>query len=700
MSSPSLSPTLDLQELFGAPDQTEWMSLTEKILKGVPFEKKMVTKTLEGIALQPVYDRTTVEGNDLADTTPGEFPFLRGTTASGYHGEAWEVCQGLPYPTPEAFNEAILEDLSRGQDSVLLQVDEKGRHGLEADTSAGMCGTHLVGLEDLHAALHEVDVTAVPLHVEAGAAASAVAGALKAAGVKPLSGSVCFDPIALLAVDGELPMAMEEAWDRLAAHVKGMTEDFPGVRSVGVDVSWSVNAGGNAVQELALMLASAAESFRALTEREVPIDTAAAQALVRFSIGSDFFMEIAKFRAARSLWAHLVKSCGGEGKACKLVQFASTSIWHQTKLDPYVNLLRATSQAFSGALGGVDGMRVDPFDAPFGLPDTFSRRIARNIQLVLRDEAHLTEVVDPAGGSWTVETLTGELCKRAWALFQEIEAQGGLLAILQDGTLQARLAENAEKQMTLLAQRRTVKVGSNQFAFPEEKKLPDRMPDTGAAATSAAKKRETLLEARDADVVSAALSGLNAASDLDAISSALLAGATFAEVTIALGGNEHTRVNPVCLGRLTMGYEALRDTMEGYIADHGGEAPLIVMAQMGPVPQHKIRSDFSQEFLKPAGFRIDANQAFATPEEAAQAVLDAGAAATVICSTDDTYPDLVPAFAQAVKAASSDTVVLMAGMMPDHTEAFRQAGVDMFIHLKANNLQTLNDLHSQTGVAS
>ncbi len=700
MSSPSLSPTLDLQALFGAPDQTEWMALTEKILKGVPFEKKMVTKTLEGISLQPVYDRTTVEGNEWADTTPGEFPFLRGTKASGYHAEAWEVCQGLPYPTPEAFNEAVLEDLGRGQDSVLLQLDEKGRHGLEAETSGGICGTHLVGLDDLKTALENVDVSAVPLHVDAGAAAPAVAGALKAAGINPDSGSVSFDPISLLATEGELPMAMEEAWGQLAAHVSGMNRAFPGMRSVGVDVSWCVNAGGSAVQELALMLASAAESFRALAEREVPVGIAASKAVVRFSIGADFFMEIAKFRAARSLWAHLVKSCGGQGDACKLVQFASTSIWHQTKLDPYVNLLRATSQAFSAALGGVNGMRVDPFDAPFGLPDTFSRRIARNIQLVLRDEAHLTEVVDPAGGSWTVESLTGELSKRAWELFQDMEKQGGLLAVLQDGSLQARLAENAEKQMTLLAQRRMVKVGSNQFAFPEEKKLPGRRVDASGTAAVATEKRKALFASRDTAAVEALRSALKASSDLDAIADAVQAGATFSEITMALGGNEHTRINPVSLGRLTLGYEKLRDTMEDYMAQHDGEAPLILMAQMGPVKQHKIRSDFSQEFLKPAGFRIEANQAFATPEEAAQAVLDSGAAATVICSTDDTYPELVPAFAKAVKTVSSDTVVLMAGMMPDHTESFRQAGVDMFIHLKANNLQTLNDLHAQTGVAS
>jgi methylmalonyl-CoA mutase len=254
--------------------------------------------------------------------------------------------------------------------------------------------------------------------------------------------------------------------------------------------------------------------------------------------------------------------------------------------------------------------------------------------------------------------------------------------------------------MTMLAQRRLVKVGSNQFAYPEEKKLPNRMPDTAGAALTAAARRKAMIDGRDSDAVDAALKGLNPKTGTMQIAGALKEGATFAEVTSALGANKHSRVNPVCLSRLTVGYEKLRDAMEAYMSQNDGKAPLILMAQMGPVPQHKVRSDFSQEFLKPAGFTIDANQSFDSPEAAAEAVLSSGAVATVICSTDDTYPDLVPAFAKAVKAGAPDTVVLMAGLIPDQTDAFRAAGVDMFIHLKANNLQTLKDLQAQTGVAS
>lgn len=693
-----LTKDLNLNALFEKPDPGLWMKLTEKVLNGAPFEKKVVTQTPEGIALQPIYDRKTVEGDPLADTTPGAFPYIRGTAATGKLLNSWEICQALPYPSPEGFNQALKEDLARGQDAILLVLDEDGRKGQEPSEQAGVCGTAIHCTADLLTALDGVDLSAFPLHVEAGSSAPAVAAALQAGGLAPQSGSVCMDPLCELAVHGVVPMDLTEARDLQAGHVTWMADTFPGLRSVGVDASWTVNAGGNAVTELAVMLASAAESFRALTARGVDISLIAQKTLVKFAIGADYFMEVAKFRAARGLWAHLVKACGGDDEAQKLYQFAATAVWHQTKLDPYVNLLRATSQAFSAVIGGVDGLRVDPFDAPFGLPDTFSRRIARNIQLVLRHEAHLNEVVDPAGGSWTVEKLTQELSSRAWAKFQTIEKAGGLLAVLQDGSLQDELHELAHKQRTLLAQRRTVKVGTNQFAFPEEKKLPLRMPDSVKCLAEVQAAIQNWKSGREQGAMQQELSHLLNEGNMQAMVQAVAKGATFSEVIDVTGQMQSARINPVPLGRLSRGYEDLREDMDAYIARHG-EAPVILMAQMGPVSQHKIRSDFSQEFLKPSGFRIDAGRQFNNAAEAAAAVVAAKPAATVICSTDDTYPDLVPEFARAVKAGAPETLVIMAGLMPDHTESFKASGVDAFIHLKANNLDLLKELHAKTGVA-
>ncbi|MCC5842943.1 MAG: acyl-CoA mutase large subunit family protein [Verrucomicrobia bacterium] len=696
--SQQLSPTLDLQADFGAPDPALWRSLTEKVLGGVPFDKKLVVKTPEGIPVQPIYGPDALDGLDLADTTPGRFPYVRGTKAEGYRSGAWQICQRLPYPTAEEFNVAAKRDLSRGQDALMLQFDRVGRQGLDPADRAGEGGTAISTQADFDAAVKDLDLAAVAVHVDAGVSAPAAAQMLFSQAAPPSEGSVLFDPVALLATEGYLPMTLDRAWDLLANHLKMVDTHAPAFKSVGVDVSWSGNAGGHAVFDLACMLASAAESFRALEERGVSPDLAAGKAMVRFSVGTDFFMEIAKFRAARGLWAHFVRACGGSEDSAKLTQHAQTSIWEQSALDPYVNLLRATSEAFSAVVGGVDGLTVDPFDAVFGLPNEFSRRIARNIQLVLRDEAHLTEVVDPAGGSWLVETLTQELSKNAWALFQEMEAQGGLIAMLRDGSLREDLLKIAEDKKLKLSRRQDVKVGVNQYANLDEKAVEIRTPAVDDLAHEAKKRIGKLKATRDETEVRNRLKALSAETLPAMPCQVLNQGATLGEVMEALGAKETTRAVPVKTDRLTAGYERLRENMALYVAEHGA-APKIYMAQMGPVKQHKIRSDFSVEFLKPSGFEIIAEGSHDDAESAAAAAVASGAAATVICSTDDTYPELVPAFAKAVKAANPKVQVIMAGLMPDHVEAFKAAGVDEFIHLRANNLQLLSDLQALTGVA-
>lgn len=696
--SQSLSPTLDLQADFGAPDPALWRSLTEKVLGGVPFDKKLVVKTPEGIAVEPIYGPDALEGLALADTVPGRFPYVRGTRPEGYRSGAWQICQRLPYPTAEEFNAAAARDLSRGQDALVITFDRAGRQGMDPADRGGDGGTSISTQADFDAAVKGLDLSEVAVHVEAGVAAPAAAQMLFAQAKAPVSGSVLMDPVALLATEGYVPMTLDRVWDVMAAHVKHVDTLGPGFRSVGVDVSWSGGAGGHAVFDLAMMLASAAETFRALQERGISPDLAASKALVRFSVGTDFFMETAKFRAARGLWAHLVRACGGGEDAAKLVQHAQTSVWEQSGLDPYVNLLRATSEAFSAVVGGVDGLTVDPFDAVAGLPNEFSRRIARNIQLVLRDEAHLTEVVDPAGGSWLVETLTQELSKRAWALFQEIEGKGGLIGMLRDGSLREELLKIAAEKKLKLARRQAVKVGVNQYANLEEKSLEIRTPALDDVAHEAKKRIEKLKATRDETAVRARLKEL-AGDAVPAMPCQVLSqGATLGEVMEALGAGETARVVPVKLDRLTEGYERLRENMALYVAEHGA-APKIYMAQMGPVRQHKIRSDFSAEFLKPSGFEIVAEGSHDTAEAAAAAAVASGAAATVICSTDDTYPELVPVFAKAVKAADPKVQVLVAGLLPDFVEAFKAAGVDEFIHLRANNLELLTDLQALTGVA-
>jgi methylmalonyl-CoA mutase len=693
MNHATLSPTLDLAADFGPPDAAEWMKLTESVLQGAPFEKKLVTRTPEGIAVQPLYGLGALDANPLADGTPGEYPYLRGTRAAGYRTRPWDICQVLPYATAAEFNAAAHHDLGRGLNALVITLDEAGKHGRDPGEGSGVGGTSLVTRADVDEAFAGIDFSDLPVHLDAGVSAPAAAIMLLDRPQGPTLGSACFDPLAILATDGELPMTLDRAWDLLTAHKRYLGKRVPAMRSVGVDVRWVGHAGGNAVQELACMLSSAAETFRALAARGSHPGVVARASRVRMAVGSDFFMEIAKLRAARALWAQLVRACGGDDEAAKLHLCASTSAWTQTKQDPYVNLLRGTSQAFAAVVAGVDGLQVDAFDALFGPPTEFSRRIARNIQLILRDEAHIPEVVDPAGGSWTIESLTLELARKAWAMFQSMEKEGGLLAALQGGALRERLAASAAERRNLLAQRREVMVGTNQYV-----NLDEVLPETRAtdAVALAATRRESLAKAkaaRDGKALQAALAELGKKPTGDVLASAVRLGASLGEISREVGGGEVSRVEPIACGRLTEGYEALRANVAALAAP-----PVAFLAQMGPVRQHKARADFTLEFLKPGGFRLVADRSFADPAEAARAAIAAGASLTVLCSTDETYPTLVPAFAAAVKAAAPQVIVLVAGLLPDHTEAFKAAGVDGFIHLRANNLEMLQDLHVRLGV--
>ncbi len=693
MNHATLSPTLDLAADFGPPDAAEWMKLTESVLQGAPFEKKLVARTPEGIAVRPIYGPEALDDNPMADGTPGEFPYLRGTRAAGYRAKPWDICQVLPYATAAEFNAAAHHDLGRGLNALVITLDEADKHGRDPGEGSGVGGTSLVTRADYDEALAGIDFADLPVHLDAGVSAPAAAILLLDRPQGPARGSVCFDPLALLATQGELPMTIDRAWDLLATHKRLVGKLAPAVLSVGADLRWVGHAGGNAVQELACMLSSAAESMRALAARGSHAGVVARKTRVRLAVGSDFFMEIAKLRAARVLWAQLVRACGGDDEAAKLNLCASTSAWTQTQQDPYVNLLRGTSQAFAAVVGGVDGLQVDAFDALFGPPTEFSRRIARNIQLILRDEAHIPEVVDPAGGSWTIESLTLELARKAWAMFQEMEREGGMLAALQSGVLRERLAASAAERRALLAQRREVMVGTNQYVNLDEILPERRVPDTVAVAAAARARLAQALDARDGRATQAALVALGEGLSGDTLLSALRLGASLGEITRRLGMGDVSRVEPIACGRLTEGYEALRANVAAL-----AEPPVAFLAQMGPLRQHKARADFTLEFLKPGGFRLLAERSFTDPAEAARAAIDAGAAVTVLCSTDETYPTLAPAFAAAVKAASPKTIVLVAGLMPELAEAFKAAGVDGFIHLRANNLDMLQDLHDRLGV--
>lgn len=399
--------------------------------------------------------------------------------------------------------------------------------------------------------------------------------------------------------------------------VEGSTAPLPEGTCM-VDAGEVFERGGTAVQEVAHAWTEGVHVLRELCAQGIPVAEAASRIKFTFAAGGEFFVILAKLRAARFGWACILKASGVPEDAARMFIHARTARWTQSSLDPHTNILRSAVSAYAAILGGCDSLAVSPYDEVFREPNDFSRRIALNTQRILREECHAAAVVDPAGGSWFVESLTREIAVEAWTEFQKAE----------QGKAEDRTAESAEAQRAALSKRRRVMVGVNHYANPGE-----------------------ILQKAAVDTAD---------------------------------------------GRLAGHFERLRANALTYAGAHGG-APKIFLLTMGPVKQHKARADFVRGFLEPGGFSVIYPPGFDSVGGAVRSARDSGALAAVLCSTDETYPDLVPEVLALLNGAMP---VMLAGFPPDHAESFQAAGIADFIHLKADCGAFLAAWQKNLGVSS
>lgn len=607
----------------------QWRKTVESELKGVPFEKKLVTRTPEGTALQPLYTRLDLASLPDLGAAPGEAPFLRGTKCEGATGRTWEYCQEIPAATAAEFNRALLGALMQGQNSVSLPAKFAVDGG------------------NLAQALGKVAIDCVPVHLDTGAVARPMAtnylAAVEARGIEKakLTGSVTADPLGEWARNGKLAAPLAAQFDALAEWTSAAQVNAPALRTVGVStLAWS-DGGATATQELAFALAAGVEYLRELARRDVAVATTAARMRFTFAVGPQFFSEIAKFRAFRLLWARVMAAFGVGAAAKDVVVHARTGTWNKTLHDVHVNMLRVTTEACSAVLGGVDSLHVSPYDEVCGASDEISQRIARNVHTLLEEEFHFTDTSDPAGGSWYVEKLTDDFARRAWKLFQEIEALGGHAAALRAGMPQKLVSASSAEKDDAISKRRAGLIGTNLFPNLREKPPVVKTPDASAAPAAG-------------------------------------------------GVGVFEEIVTVKARRAAEGFEELRRAADGF-ALRTGARPKVFVAKIGPVKQHKARADFTAGFFAVGGFEMAGKAAFETAEAAAQAAVVSGAPIAVLCSTDETYPELVPAFGKALKAVKPEVAFVLAGLPADAalTTAFREAGVDEFIHVRANVREVL-----------
>jgi methylmalonyl-CoA mutase len=640
---------LTLAAEFPAADRGQWRALVDRVLKGADFERRLVRGTYDGIEVQPLYTAADAAGLGVAAGLPGAHPHVRGATPAGTALGGWDIRQRHAHPDPAVANAQILEDLERGVTSIQLRLDRA--------LAAG--GDHPDGIvvqdaADLERALAEVYLDLAPVALDAGGrfaqAAEWLLALLRQRGLDPATvrAELNADPLGA-AVSGEA-IDVDAAMGRATALAREVAGTWPGLATLLADGRPYHAGGATEAQELACSVATGILYLRALGEAGLAPAAAAGQIAFGLGTDADFFLTVAKLRAFRRLWARVLEVAEAPEAIAGLRLHAETATRMLSRRDPYVNLLRTTVATFAAAAGGATSITVLPFDHALGLPDAFARRTARNTQLVLLEESNLSRVIDPAGGSWYVEALTEQLAGKAWALVQEIERQGGMLASLRAGQPQGLVAQSWALRLKNLATRRDPVTGVSEFPdLHETPRRPDR-PDVGA-------------------LVAAARARLGAPAP-------------------AASG-----IAPIPARRLAEPFEHLRDRSDAILA-RTGERPRVFLCNLGRLAEFTARAGFARNLFEAGGFEAVTSEPLASLEDAGHAFKASGAKLAAICSSDENYAVLAEGAARTLKAAHAARVYLMGRASEEQRAGWQAAGIDEFVYAGGNVLETLERAHA------
>ncbi len=624
------------QEFPPVPTQ-EWEEVITKDLKGADYEKKLVWKTQEGFNVRPYYRAEDLKDIKHLGSNPGDFPFIRGTK----NDNNWFINHGICCCDGNfaKANQTAKEMLSKGIESLGFYIDST-KVQTKADfatllaninlekTPVNFCGCCLKTAETLKNFIAYVDSLGI--------------------NKDEVRANFDFNPLMNLTTKGFL---CEDKCFKLLADCVRTAANYKRIRVICVD-GYSFNcAGASSTQELAFALSEGSEYMSRLTDEGLKAEEIACKMFFSFAVGSTYFMEIAKFRAARMLWANIVEAYGSDCECAKKMQIhACTSEWNQTVYDAYVNMLRGTTEAMSAAIAGVDYLEVIPYNFAFEVPTDFSNRIARNVQNILKEESHFDKVVDPAAGSYYVENLTNSIANAAWNLFNTVENGGGYVAKFKEGFVQAEIKAVADKRDKNIATRRETLLGTNQFPNFNEK-----------AEANITKE----IVSRDIPT---------------------LMGMVMKEADCC----SHEKVaEPLKPYRGAEAFEALR-----LATDRSGVEPKAFMLTFGNLAMCRARAQFSSNFFAVAGIRVIDNNRFATIEDGVKAALESKAQIVVACSADDEYAEAVPQIAQLL---GNKAILVVAGD-PECRPALEEKGIKNYIHVKCNVLETLMGYQKMLGI--
>ena len=600
-----------------------WMEKITADLKGADFEKKLVWKTNEGFKVKPFYRQEDLEGLKTTEGLPGQFPYVRGTKKDD---NTWYVRQEIKVECAKEANAKALDILNKGVDSLGFSLKKKD-----------LCPEYIETL------LEGICAECVELNFSTCQGATVLLANLlveyftkKGYDLANLKGSVNYDPMGKMLSKGK----DVSNYIATAKELVEVMTALPKYRCISVNAIELNNAGSYIAQELGYALAWGNEYLNALIEAGVSADDAAKKIKFNFGISSNYFLEIAKFRAARMLWANIVKEYAPACDcSCKMLAHAETSTFNLTLFDAHVNMLRTQTEAMSAALAGVNSITVSPYDKAYQTPDDFSERIARNQQLLLKEECHFDKVVDPAAGSYFIENLTVSIAQQAWNLFLQVEEEGGMMEAIKAGKVQEAVNASNKARHEAVAKRREILLGTNQY--PNFTEMANGKAPLGCQCCC---------------------------------------------------GGDHECEKPIATlskDRAANEFEALRLQTE-----NSGRRPKAFMLTIGNLAMRQARAQFSCNFLACAGYEVIDNLGFATVEEGVEAAMKANADIVVLCSSDDEYAEhAVPAF----QALNGRAMFIVAGA-PACMEDLKAAGIENFIHVRCNVLETLKEYNAKLGI--
>lgn len=595
----------------------QWEEVIIKDLKGADYQKKLIWRTDEGFNVRPYYRAEDLKDLDYLDTMPAQFPYTRGTKTNNNN---WQIVQEISEEDVAKANAIAIDAIQRGANTIAFNVknvtDASALSALLKDIDCAK-----VGLQFNHAKNYVDFMTLFVNYLSENKVDK-----------EAVTGSVNFDPITYFLRRTKFYNSQEADMAQLLK-LHEIADELKNFKLVNVNGIAMHNAGATIVQELAYSLAIANEYIAFATEHGIKVGKACKKIQLTLSVGSNYFMEIAKLRAVRLLWATMVEQyqptcdCG-----YKLQINTVGSTWNKTLYDPYVNMLRNTTEGMAAAIGGADAITLQAFDVAYKDADDFSRRISRNVQVILKEESYFNKVVDPAAGSYYIENLTNNIAEQTWKLFQHVEENGGMIQLVANGEIKREIEASCQKRDMNIATRRHVFLGTNQFPNVNEKMLD---------------KVERIQ-------------------------------------------------NDDCIGLRTyrgaLAFEELRLETERYAQKN--RRPKVFLLKVGNLAMRQARAGFITNFFGCAGYEIAETAGYKTVEEGVKAAAEQKADLVVICSSDEEYATTGVDLTKALKATMC-TPVLVAGNPVEALEVLKAAGADDFIHVKVNVLDTLRKYNQQ-----